>query len=282
MKQLKLIPILLPTEDATKVVKQFDTLYTINEIPRGASSFEERKLVYQHLYLVSAREIKIGDWCINKNGDTLYKVNAVEALTNWRRVEFSSDPELIADGVSALPETIDIPFGGKPLKINFLEEFCLQYNQKQSASVKGVDAEKLAGELHQWSDPHINGDITRDDCKLLVEWFKIKLQYNAGGFSLEGIKLLEDARYWLSTAVQIFNGSEGLNTDKKVDKYSKMVECGDKIQDYIQSLTPKQGEIEMYCEMEEKMLVKDERQHDAPMVKQIKLSKDGQPIIYFK
>jgi hypothetical protein len=31
----------------------------------------------QHLYIISSEEIKVGDWCINANEDTIYQPNCL-------------------------------------------------------------------------------------------------------------------------------------------------------------------------------------------------------------
>lgn len=52
---------LIPTNKPTKIYKQFDVLYTDNELPRSQFTLEERKIVPQHIYITSNEEIKEGD-----------------------------------------------------------------------------------------------------------------------------------------------------------------------------------------------------------------------------
>ena len=50
-------------------------------------------------------------------------------------------------------------------------------------------------------------------------------------------QLLESAAYRLSQAIDIFNGSSGLNTGAE-DKYSKMVDLCDEINEFLNAPSP--------------------------------------------
>jgi hypothetical protein len=45
-------------------------------------------------------------------------------------------------------------------------------------------------------------------------------------------EMLAESEYRLQQAIDIFNGSSGLKTTKE-DKYSKMVDCANKINEYL-------------------------------------------------
>ena len=204
MKNLILTPMLLPTEEA-----QIPFLCIVQSPKVELEYWTELYRMgcqRQHLYLCSTLPIKEGDhkYCSFTNSVTKYDLLAIIPGTgtceDCKKIEFTTDQKLISDGVPAIDgntkvfikcvacEGDDVHYctecdDKEEKEVNFLSEYCKRYNQKDNQ--KGVDVEKLANELYQWSDPHIEGDITRSDCKLLVEWFKIKLQSNAGGFSLE-------------------------------------------------------------------------------------------------
>lgn len=154
---LRLIPVLLPTEDKNVL------LYTspngkINLVQSGQKVLLGTNAKNQNLYLCSTLPIKEGDWRIGGNPCKITKhksiddkyvenVNRHETYSKhgFKRIEFTTDPKLIADGVGKIDgETIvwiETKTGIGEIKNithgNFLFEYCKRYNQKDDQ--KGVD-----------------------------------------------------------------------------------------------------------------------------------------------
>lgn len=113
-----------------------------------------------------------------------------------------------------------------------IEDLCKELNQYSENYAKAVSSlqdskaeiEKLKESNEEYLDGNNNLRIINDQLKSQLQEAKAKAESSN--------KLLENASYWLSSAVDIFNGSSGLNTGKE-DKYCKMVECCDRIQEFI-------------------------------------------------
>lgn len=150
-------------------------------------------------------------------------------------------------------------------EVNFLEEFVNRYNQfvnryNQKDNQKGVDVEKLAEKYAEENNYNLEehdegGFIGINEsafAKHLITFHNQALQSNAGGFSLEDVEkakdLLEKASYRLGQAIDIFNGSSRLNTNKNEDKYMRMVDVKDEIENFIQSFTKEQSKTDIVIE----------------------------------
>src|SRR6478609_5122264 len=87
MSKLKCKVVMLPTEKATEITKSFigntlillynrtETIANISRKFKGAKS--------QHLYFISDREIKVGDYIINPNNEVKFVINSTNGLGYW-------------------------------------------------------------------------------------------------------------------------------------------------------------------------------------------------------
>lgn len=306
MKNLQLIPILLPTENASILSLMGDYLKL------SEKNIKRIRSINQHPYLVSDSPTKEGDWfkyghqickCIKADEKGLHSEEGIAHRVNAFKIEFTADLKLIADGVLAIDGNtkakIKCPVcngmghvGGSTcynckenckIEVNFLQEYCKRYNQKDNQ--KGVDVEEYVKEQMDGvtkSRTYLPSEIEH----LIRETYKDGIKANVGGFSLEDMKakdLLEKASYRLSQAIDIFNGSSGLNTNKGEDKYIRMVGVKDEIENFIQSLTKEQPkrDIVIECEVEKEFIWKGGLKGENPEYK-IKFNKDGQPTLIFK
>lgn len=301
MKNLQLIPILLPAEES-RLHKRKDGSIWISEHIEVNGKYGET----QHIYLTSNREIKEGDYFLN--GDMICKCDLSHASEEWRtkeftngfsiktkifysyeaekckKIEFTTDPKLIADGVPALPENGYIKHitpAGTHKRINFLEEFCKRYNENKKGVIgfealenkepivkgfktldKGVDVDKLAKED---AEGRFEDDLTRR-----VSWkggfimgYNQALQSNTGKF--------DELLRWIDFQISLFPSE---------DYKGAMEDVKTKIQSLTKEQTKKYILIE--CEMEEDSYVSNNSREGTVKYLTIKLNKDGQPIIYFK
>ena len=151
MNTLDLQPVLLPTKDKVTVngivMRPSDSRLGIANV---LTVNDPQSKIHQHLYLVSNREIREGDWCAvfsegTKNrpgigrGWSIHKYDGsprckMLILAGAKKIEFTTDQELIADGVPAVPKISYVekysPPRGTVLEneVLFLEEFCKRYN----------------------------------------------------------------------------------------------------------------------------------------------------------
>jgi len=289
---LPLTPVLLPTEEASELwfISMPNNPNWLHLHPRNVKA----RVPNQHLYLTSDREIKEGDW-IERLGKA-YKINKFSSDREYRRaecsdglvcdaskedwgnkIEFTTAPQLISDGVYEIPENIwmlhSLPLFDKSehnsyLQINLLEEFVKRYNR----NAKGVD---VVQQLEDALDYYIKQKHTQEECVGFIAGFgasQALQQSNAGGFSLEQArKIFEAGSQFGSEKDGSTAGMLGFETPSP------------DFNTYIQSLTPKQGEIEMWCEMERYVTNPDTPKIDAVHLNyntRIKLI-NGEPIIHF-
>ena len=322
MQNLKLIPVLIPTEDATNIYLHIseDRLVCLPNTSKISGTAKS-----QHIYLCSTRELKEGEWGIDSDTNTVFKLGTYKT-SRGLKIEFTSDPKLIADGVAALPENSFVaPTSNWDGQVSFLEEFVSRYNNRDFKivgagktaqtgaindyvrnldirNVKGVDVERLAKK--DYSAGSLAPIGTRDRAlfeqkkESFISGYNQALQSNAGGFSLEDIE----------KAIKFGMGVDVLNSygTEKVVKYlqsltpkqgEKVCKCGIWAMGSINGKYEcakcelpreysKQGEIEMYVEMEEHLVDRngDETDNEDAIkgsIFKIKLI-NGQPIIHFK
>lgn len=296
---LSLTPVLLPTSDASEIFIDVDNkelCYAENSALKTHAKYP-----CQYLYLTSARDMKKGDWAmfysqpskvleinggsakiethgivsendaetINsikgegtaKAGETCIMIHSF-SLSRMQKIEFTTDPKLIADGVPALPEKAfmrmpNSSLQGKGHEVSFLPEFVSSYNNR---NVKGVDVEKLATKYA--TNDGMMAYVFPEKKKAFSAGYSQALQSNTRMFSLEDMRLLWDF---------FIDGHHGLEGNpESFDEWLNQAK-----------LTSKQGKIDMWCEMEEDSYVSNYSREGTVKYLKIKLNKDGQPIIYF-
>lgn len=288
----QLTAILLPTEDASPIYINglTDKLFVKNESWLAVS---EPNRLYQHLNLCSNQPIKEGDWyyCPKRNLRFLNNTDR-PVLSEWKKIEFSSDPKLISDGVPAIDGNtkarikcslcgdVHISCGGsmcskcmgKPIEVNFLSEFCSRYNQKDNQKVV-LDQDAIQKPLQKYIDEKKN----QDECSGFIDGFRAcEALQNAVGFSLED--------KWRDIAIMFYalcKNTYGKEFDewvearefKKLESISKPTKSQSK------------GDIVIECEIECKSCGSDMTYHKmsckGERIPQIKLT-NGQPILTFK
>ena len=301
MKNITLTPILLPTEDASRLhIEQNGSLeYYGNSLP----SLEANP---QHLYLCST--LPIPDVHYTRQYPNISTYKRKYYLHNDSKVIgeilFTTDPKLIADGVPAIDgntkaESVDYLKG---YKVNFLEEYCKCYKQNDKISERKTieqckDEVAIKHRFSKWmylpqaiqlslidkacelyakqKDNQKGVDVEKlaenvisfniaGEKKEFISWdiCKEALQSNAGGFSLE-------------QARQIWNYA-GNFFDEKGERMN--------FDSFIQSLTKEQpkGDIIIECEMEYDSNLLDVYNQCDGLPKRIKLDSKGQPTLIFK
>lgn len=154
MKNLFLIPIILPTEDASPLVmnNSINGLFSVG----GKGILAKHRMgdcTNQHIYLCSNATIKEGEYGYDKKTNSIFK-NHKQGNYTGLKIEFTTDPKLInptfMEGEisewSKLVPAIDGHTKAFIFKqtlskrvgklVNFLEELCKRYNQKDNH--KGV------------------------------------------------------------------------------------------------------------------------------------------------
>jgi len=285
---------LLPTEERSYLIINCGILERWNTLKKKSPA-----VLPQYLYLCSQREIKEGEWMyiVEDTGKVYIEKCPVFLGIHYikkERIEFTTDPKLIADGVSTIPEKcwFNTPTKGVLDSLNFLEFFVKCYNEQKKVEKKtwkyvegvgrvysiinnkeGVDAEKLVNKYTE----RILVDYPEKD-KLHIDLMSFlnesnqALQSDAGGFSLEDVE-------WISNNQFTFNGKKWSST--KIH-YMGTLYTTKELRDLIQSLTKEQPkEIGMWCELECSNL--DVVSFGfAKSEYKIKLNKDGCPVIHFK
>src|SRR3990167_4653252 len=106
-QKMILQPVLLSTEDASEI---FLNNLKVEQLKLTRhKDLKDLGLGYrnQHLCLCSDRDIKEGDWILCSVSIAPIKaLKGENYLGNkeWKKIDFTSDPKLIADGVTAIPE----------------------------------------------------------------------------------------------------------------------------------------------------------------------------------
>ena len=318
-KNLLLIGILLPTEDSSHLmlsnIKDKEPELVLSALARKSGAGWNS----HHLYLCSDREIKKNNYFYNATSETVFKndmgLNVSQNYPNESKIEFTTDPKLIADGVPAIDGNTKvfiecdnaIIVGNKTHfekitadleEVDFLSEYCKRYNQKdvdwesqrvssgnslreilepelQKDNQKGVDVEELAKELARKEANHPMNN-------------KIKLEYQDGifyGFQ-QGFKA--------NQALQSNTGSFSESDVRKAISMGRSIRVDGKentaLSNYsytkdeiIQSLTPKpKGEIVIECEMEKYNWHYPANEPDSGEWDYKMKLDNGQPILIFK
>lgn len=299
MKNQILTPILLPTEDASHLFFLLKDKLEFQEHPLKDLNYGNH-----HLHLFSELPIKEGNWYINLLDNKIWKAEKGHVNTDGligsrlKKIEFTTDPKLwdirMIDVISGKTENTGVPVidgntkAIKPLKhwysktetqVNFLEEYCRCYNQKDNQ--KGVDVGKLRELMCVYQVYNKDGELKPFlETELGKDMFsEVKaLQSNAGGFSLNDMEKSFRA------------GQKREETDWKNSESEHQQPYSPTFPEFIQSLTKEQpkGDIIIECEMEEVPFsdvqvggYKNNNLTAARSYQRIKL-KDGQPIIHFR
>lgn len=287
---LQLFPALLPTEDVSKLLLVITDKMNYCGRTKGKLEIHDsawRKDDYfepHHIYLFSNREIKIGDWCINVNGDTIYKVSSVEALTNWRKIEFTNDPKLMDDGVPALPENALIDkedtFGPYDNTESFLDEFAKRYNDIQ---VKNIDLDKFADKFIQEDE--------FDSIRPYTEAWQFARRMFSKGYNLAEQEnsdkkfSADDMLLMLKNFADECEGNDDLICYEGRDIRGKKIlqAATNWFDDYLKSITQQKSDMQIFCESEDVLVntIVNDNHRWGELEQKIKLI-NGQPIIHFK
>ena len=299
---LQLSGILLPTKDASQLFKHTDNefMHWMSE-PVKANHND----IAQYVYVTSKREPKNGDKVIASDGcvweyrdETGFSSAPLPYWANknaCRKIEFTNDSKLIADGVPAIPEKALVK-NMNPLErgiydeVNFFREFANQYSNR---TVKGVDVEKKTwkyiegvGRVYSKKDNQKGVDVEKITGSHFMEMAR-DMSEQGLGYSFIAKELFELAQKMVNQALQ--------SNDKKfsLEDMAKCYDAGTRYADakgaknpfeqFILSLTLKQGGIEMWCEIKTiKVIGQHPIDPNAYTEEQIiKLNADGQPVIYF-
>lgn len=150
MKNQQLIPILLPTEDAS--ILYFNA---VSQLSHQTNISETRPLLKrnQHIYLRSALPKIPTKWYYDEFVKDIRNTSGAqyEFAKHIFPIIATTNPKLIANGVLPingnteifveLSKDAQVEGMSKQIKVNFLSEFCNRYNQKGNQK---VDVEKLA------------------------------------------------------------------------------------------------------------------------------------------
>jgi len=225
MNKLRLIPVLLPTGDASPIYINglTDKLFIKSHDPLAVS---EPNRLYRHLYLVSQREIKEGDWVCN--GEIVFKVLKLCLLIGHeKKIESTTDPKLFAAGVCAIPEKASLPIPFYPdnsisqfYEVNFLEEFCKRYNESKTferlEEVWGDDKDGEYAKLYveKLADEYQNKKGIHAEWGGFVDGYTQALLDNKKKFTLEDMKTAApkgDVTMWCETEERMgYNGKDSL------------------------------------------------------------------------
>lgn len=270
MNQLQLTPVLLPTD---KSVIGFDDTRLCLAHEFGFHSFNTKNNFEhqpRHLYLCSSREIEVDGWCMDIETSTLMKVIA-SMVGNKRllRIEFTTDPRLMADGVPAFPE-FGLVWDDKytcDKNVPFLPEFVSRYNGKKvKGSIENIDAEQIIyEEIISKVGVTFNLDFSGKE-HIVNAMKRYALQSNTD--KIFSIKEIMDRLLRLNPQI------------KKDSKYTNpfLYEHTEDWYNELQSLIPvPQGEMGIYIKMEDDRIFPRNPEYPA----KIKLI-NGQPIIHFK
>lgn len=317
---------LLPTEDASPLGLYSDILYQLEKVENKNDDVK-----HQHLHLVSDAPIKEGDWyyytgldSFISNTDSVKKgLNTFENLNKeghqwYKKIEFTTDPKLIAEGVLPIDGNtkVRIDLTKEAFKkypylsgidkyndtydaneynrnewikkneiVNFLTEFCKRYNQKVEWESKRVASgnslrEILEPELEKNNQKEVDMEKLLDDLLIARGEHPSRVRHPIYG---EERQLAKDFH---NQALQS-TGPFSLDGFEKFmnDNYS-MFYCSDQgrfairiLNQFIQSLTPQpKGEMVIEVEMEPDYINKDPERGVVP---KIKLT-NGQPTLIFK
>lgn len=130
--KLKCRPVLLPAVDQNII-----TDICLTEGGRISIGYEKYISSPQHLYLVSDREIKEGDYYFNQDRITLNTIEAKDLPPYWKKVEASTDTSL---GLPGIPkEWIEKDYVAKQGKID--KVYISIYDYENVAGIVEVDME---------------------------------------------------------------------------------------------------------------------------------------------
>jgi rRNA maturation endonuclease Nob1 len=152
--------VMLTTEKASIIVStNNNTLYL------QALSNKDNNNNYKHLYITSEEEIKKGDWGINLNKDTLYRLSSNDNIGGWKKVIASTDKlEIGREHDDTVPFPKTRPVYLPTLKSTFVDKYIEQYNkdnviedvliEMEQLMVKGSYNNKCSscGEIFSYSD----------------------------------------------------------------------------------------------------------------------------------
>lgn len=145
---------MLPTDKHTPYIKAND-LFIDRDSKKLSTSQQNHHdisvLSYwtpHDIYFTNDEEIKEGDWCINKNGDTLYHIKTIlsniDDRVNWSKVVATTNPEL------QWIQSYSYGDKGKngivaKIPLDFVEVFVKAYNE-------GTPIKEVMVEIIDWTD----------------------------------------------------------------------------------------------------------------------------------
>lgn len=187
--QLKCNVVMLPTEKASACIQiRSKTGVHHPKYPEGYISFitqqsrgtldPERYWIGQHLYFISDREIKEGDWYIHNqkpNGLRIYKCTSIAIPMDAKKIEATTDPSICS------PHPSDI--GMVAFQIPQIPESFIQAYVKANGDIKdvmieiervfGVHTPDFSTEVKTRPDNtviiHQSKTYTRDEVKIKLE-----------------------------------------------------------------------------------------------------------------
>ena len=92
----------------------------------------------KHLYILDTEtEIKEGDWCINKNRDTLYQIKTGLASDNdWNKVIATTDDSLLwIEDKEAMVKSSKYPSDFNKIQPDFIKQLISKFNNKEDVII---------------------------------------------------------------------------------------------------------------------------------------------------
>lgn len=137
----KMKVVMLPSNKNGVIFKQFNNLYTENELQKSTATLEERKIIPQHLHVVSKRNPEAGEWRYVYNTKTyrFYKLNPVTTKldeTQELLIEATTDKSL------KLP-LISEKFVKKYAELNGIDEVMVDMLYSGMINTKGTNTVEL-------------------------------------------------------------------------------------------------------------------------------------------
>lgn len=272
---------------------------------------------YKNLYIISEREIKVGDSVLHERGwigkvRTEKYSDAPEVEVDWfgaekeiatsrtsliyiKKIELTTDAYLIKNGVPAIDENTkaicerSYECGGKDFEVNFLTEFCKRWNEKGGKETIMFDAEKLY--IKKGNQKRVDveefaknkyGIHDQSIINAFVDGFEHNqaLQSNAVGYSLP---TKEDWKKIESDHIDWFFEKRKLTSSDEEFLWFK----ARMIKWFEQSAKEQpKGDIVIECEMEEILgkpyMAKGRGIEISESEWKIKLNQHGQPTLIFK
>ncbi len=170
--------VMLPTEKASIISliphNKLETTLTGKPISSGNN---------HHLYIISNDEIKGGDWCINRNLDTIYKIDSRDSLSHihlrWNKIVCSTDKSMTPN--CWIPDS-------------FVQAYIKAYNEGKEITEVDLEMETFYEPIHDGMGHLKNHKIkTRPDNTVIIHQSKTYTSQEV----MELIKKAHNNGYWL-------------------------------------------------------------------------------------